>query len=924
MYGCVKTFKRAISIASIVLGIAASADAATITLAWDPNPEPDVAGYRVSFGTNSGQYTTTVDVGNITIYTLTNLLPGNTYYFALQAYNPAGTSPYSNEVSVTLLSPLTVTNLTANRASPQPPGTTITFSATASGGTPPYQYKWWIITGSTQTVGSNWSTNSTFAWTPTVANANYTIRVWARNALSIADAPDSSAATLQMSYAIAASGGPTNQAPTVNAGADQSITLPSSATLSATVSDDGLPSGSLTRSWTRVSGPGTVTFSAPTSATTSASFSAAGAYVLRLTASDGVLSTSDDVAVTVAVAPTGTPTGGPIAYWRLDETTGATAADTAGSYAGTLTNGAAWTTGKSGGAVRLDGVDDYIALPNVDVPGSAITMAAWLNSSSFPATSDQRFVSKATTVAEQDHYWMLGQTLAAGPSRLRFRLKTNGATTTLVASSGDLPLNTWYHAAATYDGTQMRLYLNGVLVGSVAKSGALTTNAAVPVNIGRNPDARNYMHGVVDDVRIYNRALTPSEITAMVNGAASPNQPPVVNAGANQTVTLPASATVNGSVSDDGQPMPAALTMNWTRASGPGTVTFSNPNASSTTASFSAAGTYVLLLTASDGALSAADDMTVTVAAAPVANVAPTVNAGADRTITLPSGTALSATVSDDGKPNPPGVLTLAWTRVSGPGTVTFSAPSAATTNANFSVAGTYVLRLTVSDGALSTIDDVTVIVNGASTPPSGLVAHYRLDETAGTVASDAAGSNSGTLVNGAAWAPGRHGGGVSFDGSNDYIALPSITASGAGFTVAMWVFTDNFQRSDQQFLSKANGTSEQASDWMLGFNSRRLRFRLKTNGVTTTLTAPSGQLPRRTWYHATATYDGARMRLYMNGVEVNSVAKSGAVAMNANVPLNLGRNPAGSNHVDGMLDDVRIYNRALTPAEIGALMSNP
>ncbi len=308
MHGCVETFKRAISIASVVVGIAAAADAAPLTLAWDPNPEPNITGYRLSFGTTSGQYTTTIDVGNITTYTLTSLLPG-TYYFALQAYNAAGTSPYSNEVSITLLPPLTVTNLTANRASPQPPGTTITFSAAANGGIPPYQYKWWIITGTTQTVGSTWSTNNSFAWTPTVANSNYTIRVWARNALSTADAPDNPAATLQMSFAIAASGGATNQAPMVNAGGDQSITLPSSATLNGTVSDDGLPAGSsLTRSWTRVSGPGTVTFSAPTSATTSASFSAAGAYVLRLAASDGALSASDDVAITVN-APAGAGAG---------------------------------------------------------------------------------------------------------------------------------------------------------------------------------------------------------------------------------------------------------------------------------------------------------------------------------------------------------------------------------------------------------------------------------------------------------------------------------------------------------------------------------------------------------------------------------------------------------------------------------------
>ena len=171
----------------------------------------------------------------------------------------------------------------------------------------------------------------------------------------------------------------------------------------------------------------------------------------------------------------------------------------------------------------------------------------------------------------------------------------------------------------------------------------------------------------------------------------------------------------------------------------------------------------------------------------------------------------------------------------------------------------------------------------------------------------------------------GRHAGGVSFDGTNDFIQLPNINASGAGLTISTWVRTSSFPFSvDQRFVSKATGAAEQAHDWMLSLTGNRLRFRLKTNGVTTTLIAASGDLPLNTWYHATATYDGTSMRLYLNGVQVGVVAKTGAVAMNGNVPLNLGRNPDGSNYMHGALDDVRIYNRALTPTEIGALMNNP
>jgi hypothetical protein len=101
---------------------------------------------------------------------------------------------------------------------------------------------------------------------------------------------------------------PTNQAPVVSAGLAKTITLPATASLTGTASDDGLPSGSvLTKTWSMVSGPGTVTFGSGGSLTTSATFSAAGSYVIKLTASDSALSASSNVTVTVNPEPAPTP-----------------------------------------------------------------------------------------------------------------------------------------------------------------------------------------------------------------------------------------------------------------------------------------------------------------------------------------------------------------------------------------------------------------------------------------------------------------------------------------------------------------------------------------------------------------------------------------------------------------------------------------
>ena len=98
---------------------------------------------------------------------------------------------------------------------------------------------------------------------------------------------------------------PTNQAPDVNVGPDFDITLPASATLDATVTDDGLPipPGKLITTWTTQEGPALAVFANASSVDTTASFPTAGFYILRLTAYDGELTSYSDLWINVNVAP---------------------------------------------------------------------------------------------------------------------------------------------------------------------------------------------------------------------------------------------------------------------------------------------------------------------------------------------------------------------------------------------------------------------------------------------------------------------------------------------------------------------------------------------------------------------------------------------------------------------------------------------
>ena len=206
------------------------------------------------------------------------------------------------------------------------------------------------------------------------------------------------------------------------------------------------------------------------------------------------------------------------------------------------------------------------------------------------------------------------------------------------------------------------------------------------------------------------------ELTGGSGTGAPPNSAPTVNAGADQgpytPETLPAWPILSGTATDDGLPF-GTLTVTWSQVSGPATVTFTNTATLNTRASLSASGTYVLRLTVSDGALSASDDMTVTINAQG-GNAPPVVNAGPDLAITLPSSATLDGTMTDDGLPS--GIVTVAWTKQSGAGTVTFGNANAVDTTATFSQSGVYVLRLTASDTALSAYDETTVTVSDSST----------------------------------------------------------------------------------------------------------------------------------------------------------------------------------------------------------------
>ncbi|HEU4508352.1 MAG TPA: PKD domain-containing protein, partial [Pyrinomonadaceae bacterium] len=184
------------------------------------------------------------------------------------------------------------------------------------------------------------------------------------------------------------------------------------------------------------------------------------------------------------------------------------------------------------------------------------------------------------------------------------------------------------------------------------------------------------------------------------------NQPPTVDAGPDQEIELPDPALLKGVITDDGLPAGSTVTSTWSLVSGPGSVVFANPNAPVTTASFENPGLYTLRLSANDTEFTVSDEMQVRV----LLNQPPVANAGPDQEIILPGSSQLNGTATDDGLPRGSTLETF-WSFVSGPGPVVFPDATLLNAVAIFTVPGTYVLRLTASDGKLSASDELTIVV---------------------------------------------------------------------------------------------------------------------------------------------------------------------------------------------------------------------
>ena len=319
---------------------------------------------------------------------------------------------------------------------------------------------------------------------------------------------------------------------------------------------------------------------------------------------------------------------------------------------------------------------------------------------------------------------------------------------------------------------------------------------------------------------------------------------------------------------------------------------------------YSTPGTYTARLTVGNSNGSTSTTRTISAAA-----VAPLAGFSATPT----SGTApLSTTFRDTST----GTITgYAWNFGDG-GTSTASDPSH-----TYTKAGNYTVSLTTTGPAGSNTKTQTGYIKVSAASTGGPVAAYNFEEASGATVVDASGKGNNGTISGATRTPaGKFGRALSFDGVNDRVTVNDSASLDltSGMTLEAWVYPASAPEAWGTILMKE--TSGEAVYGLFSDGTDDMPTAYIANK--SSATGPS-ILPNNAWSHLAATYNGSALVLYVNGNEAKRVANSGNITV-SNGRLMIGGNSVWGDYFKGRIDEVRIYNRALSATEIRADMANP
>ncbi|HEY3402385.1 MAG TPA: gliding motility-associated C-terminal domain-containing protein, partial [Ohtaekwangia sp.] len=476
--------------------------------------------------------------------------------------------------------------------------------------------------------------------------------------------------------------------PTVNAGVDKTIVLPTtSVSVTGTASD---PDGTIASTvWAQVSGPGTATIATPAGLTTNLTALVAGTYTFSLTATDNTgMSSTDVMTVQVNLAPPPVP---PVANAGADKSITEPTSSVVFNGSGTDSDGTissyGWTQTSGPNTATLSGAATNTLTASGLIVGS-YTFTLTVTDNTALTGSDQVIV---TVLAAPPN---APPSANAGADR-SITLPTSSVGLTGSGTDSDGTISTYSWAQSSGPSTAV-----------------FTPNNAAATTVSTLQEGVYVFALTVTD----NRGATGIDQVIVTVLPVPPNTPPLANAGTDITITLPTNTTsLAGSGSDaDG----TISTYAWVQTSGPNTATIASPSTGPSGLSNLIEGNYVFTLTVTDNRGATGSDQVVVKVLPVPPNQPPSANAGADKNITLPTNTV---SVTGIGTDTDGTISTYAWVQQSGPTASTIVSPNAATTQINNLAEGVYTFGLTVTDNRGATGSDLVTITvfPAANIPPA-------------------------------------------------------------------------------------------------------------------------------------------------------------------------------------------------------------
>jgi hypothetical protein len=602
---------------------------------------------------------------------------------------------------------------------------------------------------------------------------------------------------------------------------------------------------------------------------------------------------------------------GLLAYWKFDEGgTFATASDSSG-YGWTLTGvntpsanatGIATLFYNGGGGVTLAKAStEYLhtgVYTTLLQPASGWTISAWIQLVSTDT-------SGSTIFTADNDYLLTVLPVSGGVSKIRATERYGAASWTDCDSTATIanPTGaTWHHAVGVYDGSHLYVWVDGVKKDCGATGGAQTFSTPADTIVGGRASGAYKYDGSIDELRVYGRALTDTEIIALYSGSQPGSY--VSTQKPSGTFSVANDFTIaSGNWDDNGQSFTVTGSFyNWG-----GLMTATG------TLTMNTAGTeYIIGNRQNFNTLTVSGAGTVTIRDS--LYVAGTVN--------LSSGTLLHEANDSRYK-----------------GHFGNFNQTGGTYNQN-SLGGSNLYTSTASNTlkVTSTTSQFRLEAKGET----GLVGYWKLDEQTGSTAFDISQTgNTGTLVNGVRWWNSKYnnggttsvisspigffhdGGWVDLDGTDDYITLgtTSIPVPNASQSISLWVYYDATTAAQQNFYSLVDATA--AHNVQVGFHSSNIA--VWKSGATDLVTYAIPAIS--TWHPVVYTYDSttATHKLYVDGTlqdtETGIAADTaGSAPYYATIGAYRANGGTYGQFYDGRIDDVRVYNVVLTAKQVKAM----